>query len=183
MAEFQKAAEVKSTPEIAALLQTAEQQLQQSTDEAAVTSASTMSAAAEEDKDYVKAYEVLDNLTPSQRKMVADRLNSLKDRYTQAASAMANDLQRTHTPIKGLADEIGIQRAYDLLGRCYALTNDPSLEDRMMILGQSPERLLFGRKRNTTSIARTEQAPTLVGRTLLRHCSTKGRTRTLYGTK
>jgi hypothetical protein len=90
-----------------------------------------MSASAEEDKDYVKAYEVLDNLTPSQRKLVADRLDSLKDRYVQAASVMARDLQRTHSPIKGLTDEIGVQRAYDLLVRCYALTNDPSLQDRM----------------------------------------------------
>jgi hypothetical protein len=136
VAEFRKAAEVESTPEIGQLLQTAEQQFQQSTDEAAVTSASTMSAAAEEDKDYVKAYEVLDNLTPSQRKMVADRLNSLKDRYIQAASLMATDLQRTHSPIKGLSDEIGVQRAYDLVGRCYALTNDPSLQDRLTVLGQ-----------------------------------------------
>jgi len=135
VAEFQKAAEAESTPEIAELLQTAERQLQQSTDEAAVTSASTMSAAAEEDKDFVKAYEVLDNLTPSQRKLVADRLDSLKDRYVQAASLMAKDLQRTHSPIKGLTDEIGVQRAYDLLGRCYALTNDPSLQDRMTVLG------------------------------------------------
>jgi len=136
VAEFRKAAEVESTPEIGQLLQTAEQQFQQSTDEAAVTSASTMSAAAEEDKDYVKAYEVLDNLTPSQRKMVADRLNSLKGRYIQAASLMATDLQRTHSPIKGLSDEIGVQRAYDLVGRCYALTNDPSLQDRLTVLGQ-----------------------------------------------
>ena len=136
VAEFKKAAEVESTPEILDLLQNAEQQSQESTDKAAVTTASTMSAAAEEDKDYVKAYEVLDNLTPSQRKMVADRLNSLKDRYIQAASLMATDLQRTHSPIKGLSDEIGVQRAYDLVGRCYALTNDPSLQDRLTVLGQ-----------------------------------------------
>ena len=29
----------------------------------------------------------------------------------------------------------GIQRAYDLLSRCHALTNDPAIEDRMEILG------------------------------------------------
>ncbi len=77
---------MESTPEIAELLRTREQQLQESTDKAAITNASTMSAAAEEDKDYVKAYEVLADLTPSQQKMVAERLDSLKDRYVQAAS-------------------------------------------------------------------------------------------------
>ena len=136
VAEFKKAAEVESTPEIAVLLPAAEQQLQESTDKAAITTASTMSAAAEDDKDFVKAYEVLDDLTPSQRKLVAPRLESLKDRYVQAASITARDLQRTHSPIRGLTDEIGVQRAYDLLVRCYALTNDPSLQDRMTVLGQ-----------------------------------------------
>jgi hypothetical protein len=136
VAEFKKAAEVESTPEVAGLLQTAEQQLKESTDKAAVTTASTMSASAEEDKDYVKAYEVLADLTVSQQKLVADRLSSLKDRYIQAASVMARDLQRIHTPIKGLTDETGVQRAYDLLSRCYALTNDLGLQDRMTALGE-----------------------------------------------
>lgn len=137
VAEFRKAAEVEPTPEIDELVRAAEQQFQESTDKAAVTAASTMSAAAEVDKDYVRAYEVLDDLTPTQRKMVADRLDSLKDSYVQAASLMAKELQRTHSPIKGLTDEVGVQRAYNLLNRCYQLTNDPSLEDRIMILGQS----------------------------------------------
>jgi hypothetical protein len=135
VAEFKKAAEVEPTPEIAGLLQAAEQQLQESTDKAAVTTASTMSASAEEDKDYVKAYEVLADLTPSQQKLVADRLSSLRDRYVQAASVMATNLQRTHTPIKGLTDEIGVQRAYDLLNRSYTLTSDPGLQDRITVLG------------------------------------------------
>ena len=34
-----------------------------------------------------------------------------------------------------MANEVGIQRAYDLLSRCHALTNDPGIEDRMTILG------------------------------------------------
>ena len=46
------------------MLQSARQQLQESTDKAAITFASTMSTAAEDDKDYVKAYEVLADLRP-----------------------------------------------------------------------------------------------------------------------
>jgi hypothetical protein len=133
--QLQKAAEVESTPESADLLRTARQQLQETTDKAAITNASTMSTAAEDDKDFVKAYEVLADLTPSQQKVVAERLDSLKDRYIQAASARAKDLERINTPIKGVANEQGIQRAYDLLNRCHALTNDPGLEDRMELLG------------------------------------------------
>ena len=133
--QFKKAAEVESTPEVTELLRTARQALQESTDKAAIASASTMSSAAEDEKDYVKAYEVLADLTPSQQKMVADRLDSLKDRYVQAASLRAKDLERINTPIKGVANEVSIQRAYDLLNRCHALTNDPGIEDRMTILG------------------------------------------------
>jgi len=133
--QFQKAAAVESTPEVAELLRTAQQALQESTDKSAITSASTMSAAAEEEKDFVKAYEVLADLTPSQQKAVADRLDALKERYVQAASQRAKDLERINTPIKGVANEIEIQHAYDLLSRCHGLTNDPGIEDRMMVLG------------------------------------------------
>ncbi len=137
VAEFQKAAEVQPTPEIAEMVRNAQQQSQESTDKAAVTNALTRSTAAEEDKDFVMAYEVLDNLTLAQKKQVTERLDSLKDRYIQAASTMAKDLQRTHSPIKGLTDEAGMQHAYNLMGRCYALTNDPGFDDRMTILGQN----------------------------------------------
>ena len=118
------------------MVRTTQQQAQESTDKAAVTNALTRSTAAEEDKDFVVAYEVLDNLTLSQKKQVAERLDSLKDRYVQAASNMARDLQRIHTPIKGLTDETGVERAYDLISHCYALTNDAGLQDRMTVLGE-----------------------------------------------
>jgi hypothetical protein len=133
--QFQKAADVESTPEVKELLGNARQTLQETTDKAAITNASTMSAAAEDDKDYVKAYEVLADLTASQQKAVAERLDALKDRYIQAASQRAKDLERINTPIKGVPNEAQIQRAYDLLNRCHALTNDPGIEDRMAILG------------------------------------------------
>jgi hypothetical protein len=135
VAEFEKAAEVEPTPEIADLLRSARQQLRESIDKEAITMASTMSSGAEDNKDYIKAYEVLANLTPSQQKVVAERLASLKDHYIEAASQTARDLERINIPIKGVANEVAVQRAYDLLSRCHALTNDPGLEDRMMILG------------------------------------------------
>jgi hypothetical protein len=135
VAAYEKASEIESNPEIAEMLQSARQQLQESTDKAAIAFATTTSAAAEEDKDYIKAYEVLANLTPSQRKAVAEQMESLKDRYVQTATQRAKDLERINVPIKGVGNEREVQLAYGLLSRCYALTNDPNMEDRMRILG------------------------------------------------
>ena len=117
------------------MLESARQQLQESTDKAAIAFATTTSTAAEDDKDYVKAYEVLADLTPVQRKAVAERMDSLKDRYVKAATDTARELERINSPIKGVANERGVQRAYELLSRCYALTSDPNMEDRMQVLG------------------------------------------------
>ena len=135
VAAYEKAAEIEPNPEIAEMLQNARQQLQESTDKAAIAFAMTTSTAAEDDKDFVKAYEVLADLTPAQQKAVAERMDSLKDRYVKAATDAARDLERINIPIKGVGNERGIQRAYDLLSRCDALTKDPGLEDRIRILG------------------------------------------------
>jgi hypothetical protein len=135
VAAFEKASQIESNPQIGEMLQTARQQLQESTDKAAIAFATTTSTAAEDDKDYVKAYEVLADLTPSQRKAVAERMDSLKDPYIKAATERARELDRLNNPIKGVGNERGVQLAYDLLSRCYTLTNDPSMEDRMRALG------------------------------------------------
>ncbi len=134
--QFQKAAEVEPTPEIAELLRNAQQQLQESTDKAAITFASTMSAAAEDDKDFVKAYEVLADLTPSQQKAVAERLDSLEGSLCSGSFGRERRIwNESILPLKEWQMSTGLQRAYDLLSRCYALTNDPGIEDRMTILG------------------------------------------------
>jgi hypothetical protein len=135
VAAFQKASEIESTPQIGEMLEGARQQLQESTDKAAIAFATTTSTAAEDDKDYVKAYEVLADLTPAQQKAVAERMDSLKDPYIKAATQEARELDRINSPIKGVANERGVQRAYELLSRCYALTSDPGMQDRMQVLG------------------------------------------------
>jgi tetratricopeptide (TPR) repeat protein len=135
VAAFEKAAEIDPNPQITDTLQSAKQQLQESTDKAAIAFATTASTGAEDDKDYVRAYEVLAELTPAQRKAVADRMDSLKDRYIKAATEKARELDRLNNPIKGVGNERGAQLAYDLLNRCYTLTNDPNMEDRMRALG------------------------------------------------
>ena len=137
VAEFQKASEIELTPEIRRLLKTTQDEAQASADKAAVTAALAKSNEAEASNDYIAALDVLYTLPPAQRAITTDRINELKDKYVQSASQQAKELERIHTPIKGLADEIGIQRAYKLFGRCYQLTNDPALQDQIAVLGES----------------------------------------------
>jgi hypothetical protein len=135
--EFQKASEIQTTPEVADLLKAAQQQAQANADKAAVAAALAKSTQSEADNDYITAFEVLDTLPPTQRATVTDRIELLKDKYVQSATLMAKQLQHTHSPIKGLADENGILRAYYLFGRCDALTNDPTLQDEINVLGEN----------------------------------------------
>ncbi len=139
MAEYQKASDIRSTPEIAGLLKATQDQADKSADEAAVTTAMGLSDGAEADRDYVRAYEVLDSLTPAQKTAaaVSPRMEELKERFLQAATAQAKQLQRAHTPITALQDEIAVQHAYVLLQQCYALTNDPALQDQSTALAEN----------------------------------------------
>jgi hypothetical protein len=139
VSELKKAALVKPGPEIDAKIRDAEQKAKRNVDEAAVRSAMNMSQAAEDGKDYIKAYEVLDNLTPDQRKTatVAERMESLKGQFLPAALKKANEYQHTYIPIKGIGDERGVQHAYSLLISCDALSADPSLQDRISSLADS----------------------------------------------
>ena len=118
------------------MLQTAEQQAQESTDSNAVKMALTMSQGAQDDKDYLRAYEVLYALTPSQRKMpqVAEQLETLKDRYVSQALKQAADLQHTYTSIKNLSDERAVRRAYNLYSNCYAITEEQNLREHIRSL-------------------------------------------------
>ena len=137
VSEFKKAAAVESTPEIKPMIEAAEEQAKISADSAAVTMALNKSHGAEDDKDYFKAYEVLYALTPSQRKMapVAERLDALKDRYVSEALKRAAELQRTYTSIKNVSDERGVQSAYNLYSNCYAITENPNLQEHIRSLG------------------------------------------------
>ena len=137
--EYQKAFQVEPRPEIVQMLKTAEQHAQESTDNAAVTTALHMSSGAEEDKDYVTAYEVLRNLAPSQQKQgqVPDQLAALKEIYLQKAPPLARDLQKNNTPPKTLLNEIGLQRAYSIMNHCFELNSNPDFNDTVLTLGRS----------------------------------------------
>ncbi len=134
--DLEKAAAIVSNPETAALLKTARQEAKMATDRAAAAAAIQTSQESQTRGDIIAAYEVLDDLPPDQRALVTDRLQSVKDQYLQAAEQSAAELQKAHEPINGLSDEVGIQTAYGYLQRCYGIANDPTLQDRIVILGE-----------------------------------------------
>lgn len=136
--EYQKASDLKPTPEATTALQQAQAQFQTSTNQAAAEAAVQQSAAFEQEKQYVDAYEVLANLPESQRALVQDRMLALQANYVKSASDEAKKLHDAHIPIQGLADEIGVQKAYGYLRRASTLqADDQNLKLRLDLISQT----------------------------------------------
>jgi hypothetical protein len=135
VAQIEKAAAIKDTPETHDLLAEAQKQLLDSQTKSAAAKALESSKALEEQHDNIGALDVLYNLPPSQRALVAGDIDRLKDAYVQSAVQAAKDLQKAHDPIRGLGDEIGIEKAYNYLSRAFELSQDDSYRDMSEILG------------------------------------------------
>jgi hypothetical protein len=131
VSELQKASEIKSTKEVADALVNAKQGLQAAQDKAAAQAAMQQSQTFGQQQQYIQAYEVLDNLPSGPHALVTDEMQRLAPVYIQAASDSAKQIQQAHDPIRGLADEVEIVRAYGYLQKAYTLNNDPSLKDRV----------------------------------------------------
>jgi hypothetical protein len=134
--ELEKAEAVYPSPDTEALLKTAQEQALIAANKAAADDATQKSQQAQTGGDIITAYEVLDDLPPDQHALVTDRLATLKDDYVKAAELAAAGLQKAHEPINGIGDESGIRAAYGYLQRCFQITNDPTLQDRIAILGE-----------------------------------------------
>jgi len=133
--EYEKAGTVKDTAEARDSLKNAREQMVVVQDKAAADKALESSKDYEQTHDIVRAYEVLSNLPPTQRVLVADDIERLKPAYIQSSSQAAKDLRQAHEPIRGLADEIGLEKAYSYLQRAYELSGNESFRDRMDLLG------------------------------------------------
>ncbi len=133
---FEKAAKVEDTPEARTSLQTAQKQQAIVQDKAAAEKALAQSKDYESQKDNIDAFETLYNLPPSQKALVADDIERLKAGYIASAAQEATNLQKAHSALAGLADEIGIERAYTYLQRMYELNQQDSYKDTMDILAQ-----------------------------------------------
>ena len=131
IAEFEKAEKAKGTPEERSQLATAREQWTITQDAKAAQTAKDQSTAYEQEKDVIKAYEVLDELPASQRKLVQDDMDRLQPAYIQRCSQVANEFRKAHSPLKGLSDEVGIETAFNYLQKAYKLSGDDSFKDRM----------------------------------------------------
>jgi hypothetical protein len=117
-----------------ALLTDAQEKAKEAAITASANGAMRKSLNAESEGNILTAFEVLDDLPPEQRARVLPRIADLQDKYIQAAEKEAKNQQTIHTPIGGIVDEVGIQAAYAYLQRCYRLTKDPDLQDRINVL-------------------------------------------------
>ena len=133
--QIEKAAAVKETPETRDLLVEARKQEADLQIKTAVTKALKTSNELEQQHDSIGALDVLYNLPASQRTLVAGDIERLKDGYVQSAVKAAKDLQKAHDPIRGLGDEIGIEKAYNYLLRAFELSENDSYRDMSEILG------------------------------------------------
>lgn len=132
---FEKATDVRNTPKARDLLAEARKQLVILQNKAAAAKALETSKALEEQHDSIGALDVLYNLPPAQKALVADDIERLKDGYIQSAVKAAKDLQKAHDPIRGLGDEIGIEKAHNYLQRAFELSSNDSYRDMGEILG------------------------------------------------
>lgn len=133
---LQNAVAIVPSPDTQAKLGGAKVKAQAAADKAAADAALQKSQEFVESKNTLAAFEVLDDLPPSQHALVTEQLNGLKDQYVQEAQKAAKGLQKADEPITGLSDEVGIQRAYGYLQRCSRLTNDQDIETREAILAE-----------------------------------------------
>lgn len=135
--EYQKASDLKPSSESAAALKQAQLAFLTYTNRTGADAALQQSAAFEQDKRYIEAYEVLADLPESQRALVKDQMQTLEANYVKAASDEAKKLKDAHVPINGRADEIGVQKAYDYLQRAGALEPaDQDLKLRLDLISQ-----------------------------------------------
>ena len=136
--EYQKASDLKPTTESANALKQAHAEFLSSTNRGAADAALQQSAAFEQDKHYIEAYEVLANLPEAQRTLVKDQMQALEPNYVKSASDEAKKLKDAHVPIQGRADEIGVQKAYDYLRSASALRpDDQDLKLRLDLIAQT----------------------------------------------
>jgi tetratricopeptide (TPR) repeat protein len=133
--EFDIANTIKPSPEAASALANAKAELEKFNNKAAAETAIHQSMEFASQNDFISAYEVLDNLPPGQRSLADTERAELGPRYLASASQAAQQIQKAHDPIRGLADEKEIEKAYDYLNRSYAIDGQPAIKERRDDLG------------------------------------------------
>jgi hypothetical protein len=132
---LKSAVDLVPSQETQTLLVEAQQKALEAANKAAADEAMKKSADLESGGNILAAFEILDDLPKASRDLVLQRITDLKDKYIEAAEKEAKTEQSAHLPINGLADEVGIQAAFQYLSRCSRLTGDPALRDSLSVLG------------------------------------------------
>jgi len=133
--EFEKAGSVKETAEAKTSLANAQKQLAIAQDKAAAAKAVGSSKDFQAQHNTIRAYEVFSNLTSSQQALVTDDMRALEPAYVVAAALEAKNLHQAHSPIRGLADETGIEKAYVYLQNAYKISGNDSYKDKLDLDG------------------------------------------------
>jgi hypothetical protein len=137
VADFKAANDITPNEESRTLLSKAEAGLVQAQNKAAADKAIGISKDRTDSGDTIGAYEVLANLTPDQQLLVKDQMTALQDAYVKAATLKAKDLESSHKPIRGKADEDGMRQAYDYLDRAEKLTDDPEIKAKLDLMAST----------------------------------------------
>jgi hypothetical protein len=133
--EFDLASKIKPSTEAASALANAKKELEEANNKAAAEAAIRQSKEYAGQNDFISAYEVLDNLPPDQKSLVETERTELGPAYVTNASQAAQQIQKAHDPIRGLADEKEVEKAYDYLNRSYAIDGQTTLKERRDDLG------------------------------------------------
>jgi len=128
--EFDFANKIKPTPEAASALTNAKKELAKANNKAVAEAALHQSNDFASQNDFISAYEVLDNLPPDQRSLVDADRTALGPTYVTSASRAAQLIQKAHDPIRGLADEKEIEKAYGYLDRAFAIDGQSYFKER-----------------------------------------------------
>jgi tetratricopeptide (TPR) repeat protein len=138
MQEYKTAADIKPTSEAADALRQAQAEFVSSTNRDAAAAAVQQSAAFQQDKHFIEAYEVLAGLPEAQRALVKDQMQALEADYVKSASDAAAKLKDAHVPIQGRTDEIFVQKAYNYLRAASTLRpDDQDLKLRLELISQT----------------------------------------------
>jgi hypothetical protein len=132
--EYRRAGEIRPSSNAADALKNAENQFAASRDRAAADKAVAQSKALADQQNFIQAYLELDKLPESQRGLVENERNNLRQNFVTAAFQRAQKLQELHIPIKGRSDEDSVREAYSLLYRAAPLTTEPNVQLKLDLL-------------------------------------------------
>jgi hypothetical protein len=121
---YGKAMGAKETDDARNALKAAQSEATIVENETAARAAADKSKTFELQKDMIDAYEVLANLPPAQRAIVADEVTRLTPDYINAASQRAKEITKAYPNIAGIGDERAVESAYNFLEAAYQLSTD-----------------------------------------------------------